>query len=143
MTSRELPFHLIPILRHVACRGLPSQSDHYIRAWNSLGVRLATNLDALLQKEDDVFRDEGIIDHRGDRGRERERVGVVHEQKGQVSLGRLMTARRMEEGTEPDMGTTVSGLGVREFSWVNFIRRPECFLLPSPWQMGPPTPPQI
>ena len=31
-------------------------------AWNRLGVCLATNLDALLRKEDDAFRDEGIIE---------------------------------------------------------------------------------
>ena len=39
-------------------------------------------------------------------------------------MGRLMTARWMEEGTEPDaVGTTVNVLGVRVFSWVNFIHR--------------------
>ena len=89
-------------------------------AWNCLGVCLVTNLDALLRKEDDAFRDEGIIEG----CRERERVAVVHKQKGQASLGRLMTARWMEEGTEPDaVGTTVNVLGVRVFSWVNFIHR--------------------
>jgi hypothetical protein len=30
-------------------------------AWNRLGVCLATNIDALL-REDDAFRDEGIIE---------------------------------------------------------------------------------
>ena len=72
-----------------------------------IGVRLATNLNALLRKEDDVCREEGIIEG-------------IEVQSGSEWL---WFARRMEERTEPGgVGTAVSELGVREFSWVNLYQ---------------------
>ena len=65
-----------------------------------IGVCLATNLNTLLQKEDDACWEEGIIEG-------------IEVQSGSEWL---WFARRMEEGTEPDeVGTAVSELGVRVF----------------------------
>ena len=81
----------------IAWKRLPPTAAH-------IGVRLATNLNALLQKEDDACREEGIIE------------GIEVQSRSEW----LWFARRTEEGTEPDeVGTVVSELGVREFSWAN------------------------
>ena len=87
--------------------------------WNRIGVRLATNPNVLLRKEDDVCREEGIVEG-------------IEVQSGSEWL---RFARWTEEGTDPDEVGTV--LGVREFYWANL------YIPAKPPTDRPSTPPRI